>query len=72
MKASCEPLGNSKSSLPNEVEIGGLVEANKLAPSEDLIRLRAFEIYLERGSNHGQDLDDWFQAKLELEGKIKS
>jgi hypothetical protein len=31
-------------------------------------RLRAFEIYLARGGNHGHDLDDWLQATLELEG----
>jgi hypothetical protein len=30
------------------------------------IARRAFEIYLERGSRHGHDLDDWLQAEREL------
>ena len=30
------------------------------------IRLRAYEIYLERGEQPGRDLDDWLQAEREL------
>ena len=30
------------------------------------IRIRAYEIYLERGEQPGRDLDDWLQAELEL------
>lgn len=30
------------------------------------IRIRAYEIYLERGEQHGRDLDDWLQAEREL------
>lgn len=30
------------------------------------IRIRAYEIYLERGEQHGRDLDDWLQAEHEL------
>ena len=32
------------------------------------IRCRAYQIYLERGGQHGRDLDDWLQAKREFEG----
>ena len=35
-------------------------------PSEEQIRARAFEIYLERGRQPGHDLDDWLQAEFEL------
>jgi hypothetical protein len=35
-------------------------------PSEDQIRTRAYEIYLERGGQPGHDRDDWFQAEFEL------
>jgi len=35
----------------------------------DLAR-RAFEIYCERGSPHGHDLDDWLQAERELRGSV--
>lgn len=34
--------------------------------SEEQIRARAFEIYLERGREPGHELDDWLQAEFEL------
>jgi Protein of unknown function (DUF2934) len=34
-------------------------------PHEE-IGLRAYEIFLQRGSIHGWDLDDWLQAEREL------
>jgi len=36
------------------------------APDEE-IRLRAYEVYLERGEQPGRELDDWLQAERELE-----
>jgi hypothetical protein len=39
------------------------------APSFEEIRLRAYEIYLERGSLPGSELDDWLQAEHELDGR---
>jgi hypothetical protein len=36
-------------------------------PSCEEIRLRAYEIYLERGGLPGNELDDWLQAERELE-----
>jgi len=36
-------------------------------PSREEIRLRAYEIYLERGGVPGNELDDWLQAEGELE-----
>ena len=36
-------------------------------PSHEEIRRRAYEIYLERGSLPGSELDDWFQAERELQ-----
>jgi hypothetical protein len=39
----------------------------KAAASERDIRSRAYEIYLERGGNSGRALEDWLQAKAELE-----
>jgi len=35
-------------------------------PSEEDIRLRAYHRYLERGSEHGRDCDDWIEAEREL------
>lgn len=36
------------------------------APTDDEIRARAFEMYLERGGHHGLDFDDWVRAEREL------
>jgi hypothetical protein len=35
---------------------------------DEEIRCRAYQIFLERGEQHGRDLDDWLQAKREFEG----
>jgi hypothetical protein len=35
-------------------------------PSEEDIRLRAYQRYLERGRHHGADFDDWLEAEAEL------
>ena len=36
-------------------------------PSDEEIRRRAYEIYLERGSRPGDELDDWLRAERELQ-----
>lgn len=35
-------------------------------PSDDEIRLRAYEIYLARGCTPGHEVEDWVQAEREL------
>ncbi len=35
-------------------------------PTVEEIRVRAYEIYVERGRIDGQELDHWFQAEREL------
>jgi serine phosphatase RsbU (regulator of sigma subunit) len=37
--------------------------------SDEEIRSRGYELYLERGEQPGRDLDDWFRAERELEGR---
>jgi DUF2934 family protein len=32
----------------------------------DLIGARAFELYLERGGEHGHDVEDWLRAEQEV------
>lgn len=34
--------------------------------SEDRIRQRAYELYMQRGGQHGKHVDDWFRAEAEL------
>jgi hypothetical protein len=40
------------------------------APNCEDIRRRAYEVYLERGSLPGNELDDWLQAERELSGSV--
>jgi hypothetical protein len=36
----------------------------------DVIAVRAYELFLERGAEHGRDLEDWLRAESELSGRI--
>ena len=38
-------------------------------PPEEAIRVRAHQLYEERGCEDGHDLDDWLQAETELAEK---
>ena len=38
------------------------------APSHDEIAVRAYEIYLSRGTAPGNDLDNWLEAERQLRG----
>jgi hypothetical protein len=38
----------------------------KLLPTKEQIERRAYDLYLERGGEHGNDLKDWFAAEREL------
>jgi hypothetical protein len=35
-------------------------------PAREAIARRAYELYLQRGDEHGHDLEDWCQAEREL------
>jgi hypothetical protein len=35
-------------------------------PSNEQIEARAYEIFLERGGEHGHDVEDWLSAEKEL------
>jgi hypothetical protein len=37
-------------------------------PTDEDIRMRAYQRYLERGGDHGQDFEDWLVAERELKG----
>jgi hypothetical protein len=38
-------------------------------PSEEQIARRAHEMYVQRGGEHGKDVEDWVRAEDELKGK---
>ena len=35
-------------------------------PSGENIARRAYELYIQRGGEHGKDVEDWFRAEREL------
>jgi len=35
---------------------------------EEIIRTRAYQLFEQRGCQHGNDLDDWIQAEAEVLG----
>jgi len=37
--------------------------------SQDIAR-RAYELFLDRGGEHGRDLEDWLQAETEIRGRV--
>ena len=39
-------------------------------PTEEQIQDRAFELYLQRGGQHGGDLADWLEAEKQLIGAL--
>lgn len=40
-------------------------DERSLDSTEELIRVRAYQLYEERGSENGHDLDDWLRAETE-------
>ena len=37
--------------------------------TEEIIRLRAYRLFENRGCEHGHDFEDWLQAEAEVMGK---
>jgi hypothetical protein len=63
---SSKPSTSRESKQPSTE--GGKEERSAANPApEEEIKLRAYEIYLERGEEPGRDLEDWLQAERELE-----
>ena len=47
----------------------GVTERDRVQPlSEEEVRIRAYEVFLERGAEPGDELSDWLQAERELRG----
>jgi len=61
---SLEPQATSTQAETGEVSVGNV--------GDEQVRLRAYEIYLERGERPGRELDDWLQAERELESEPHS
>jgi Protein of unknown function (DUF2934) len=51
---------------PTEAAMTTAPGAMQEPPLEEQIRVRAYEIYLERGMTDGNELDDWLLAEQEI------
>lgn len=49
-------------SRPHAKQVGGSLAL----PLEEQVRLRAHELYVERGNQSGSEIDDWLQAEEEI------
>jgi len=45
------------------------LDKGSLELTEEYIRLRAYELFEQRGREHGHDIGDWLQAEAEIIGK---
>ncbi len=45
------------------------LDQGSLELTEEYIRLRAYQLYEQRGRQDGHDREDWFQAEAEVFGK---
>lgn len=59
-----------QSTTPRQAPLPAIqkVELKKPTTTEDDMRYRAYEIYLKRSPNAGDEVSDWFQAEGELKG----
>jgi len=61
---------SKKASAPKAVETTTLPQLQ--GNVEDLIRFRAYELFTQRGGNHGYDMEDWLRAEVEVTHKAHS
>lgn len=70
--AAAKPSARAKAPKPetNKVVASKSRKATPVyEPNDEEIRVRAYEIYIERGGGHGSDLEDWLVARQELLGR---
>jgi len=46
-----------------------VANVGSLALTEEMTRNRAYQLFEQRGCEHGHDIDDWLQAEAEVVGK---
>jgi len=55
--------------MPRKTKIPSTPHLGSLELTEEIIRIRAYELFEQRGYQHGHDLEDWLQAEAEVTGK---
>jgi len=55
-----------------QIEVSRVSNAGSLELTEEILRMRAYQLFEQRGHEHGHDVDDWLQAEAEITGKKPS
>lgn len=55
--------------MSNNVEFPSRPDMGSQELTEEIIRLRAYQLFEKRGGEHGHDVEDWIQAEAEVMGK---
>jgi hypothetical protein len=63
------PTQAADTAIASSTETLDEVMAAETGPTEDEIRARAYQRYLERGGGHGMDFEDWLEAERELKNR---
>lgn len=61
-KAVKESPAKAKASVSKQVA----AETARPVDAQEAVRLRAYELFLERGCQHGADFEDWLRAEQEI------
>lgn len=55
--------------MPDKIEVLSKSQLGSLELTEEIIRMRAYELFEQRGYQHGNDMEDWLEAEAEVMGK---
>lgn len=76
MTARSRTVKTPKAAVATAPEITGVKKATRKpakasagVPSTAAIQQRAYELFVERGSEHGHDVEDWVEAERQLRGE---
>ena len=56
--------------LEPETEDVSQIETEEINDIQQRIQERAYELFVERGFEHGHDLEDWLQAEVEITATV--
>jgi Protein of unknown function (DUF2934) len=63
-RATSTTTRSKKTDTPKAVETTSFPQS--YGNAEELIRYRAYQLFEQRGRNHGSDMEDWLRAEVEV------
>ena len=55
--------------MPEQIKALPVSHPSSLELTEEIIRVRAYQLFEQRGYEHGHDVEDWIIAEAEVLGK---